>query len=211
LASYAGLVRDPRFVRPSLVVAAAIGSLYAMATMLPFVLIETVGLTPTAFGLGMLAQSGSFVLGAFAMRHLLRFVAAHKLVPIGLALIGAGGVLLAVLLRVAEPTFISVMGPVGLLAFGIAFIMPSMMTVSLAPFPTMAGAASALMGFFQMGGGLLGSATAAMMGDPVVAMATVIPVMAGIAVGAHYGLRGAVRRRETSVAGQPVASPPPAE
>ena len=196
LASYSALARDPRFLRPSLVVAATIGGLYAMATMLPFVLIETVGLTPTEFGVGMLAQSGSFIAGSLVMRRLLRSVAAQRLVPWGLALVGAGGALLAIGLRVAEPAFVTVMGPIGLFAFGIAFLMPSMMTASLAPFPQMAGAASALMGFLQIGGGLLGSGVAALMRDPVLALATIIPAMTAVALAAHLGLRRAAASRE---------------
>jgi MFS transporter, DHA1 family, multidrug resistance protein len=91
------------------------------------------------------------------------------------------------------------MGPVGLIAFGIAFTMPSMMTESLAPFPHMAGAASALTGFMQMGGGLLGSLVAAAMDDPVAALASVIPAMAAVAVGSYVALKGAAARKEQAV------------
>ena len=48
--------------------------------------------------------------------------------------------------------------------------------------PRIAGAASSMSGFFQMGGGLLGSLVAALIGDPVAAMATVIPAMGLAAV-----------------------------
>jgi DHA1 family bicyclomycin/chloramphenicol resistance-like MFS transporter len=205
--SYARLLRDPRFMRPSLVVGSTNGALYALATMLPFVLIDVVGLTPTQFGIGMLAQTGSFTAGSLVMRRLLASVEAHRLVPVGLALVGSGGVLLAILLRAIEPGFVSVMGPVGLIAFGIAFTMPSMMTDSMAPFPHMAGAASALTGFMQMGGGLLGSLVAAAMDDPVAALATVIPAMAAVAVVSYFALKGAAARKER--AGQSGPSRPP--
>lgn len=33
-----------------------------------------------------------------------------------------------------EPTFLSVMTPIGIYAFGIAFVMPYMMTAAMAPF-----------------------------------------------------------------------------
>ena len=38
-----------------------------------------------------------------------------------------------------------------------------------------------MMGFFQMGGGLAGGAIAALMGDPVIAFATLIPALGFIA------------------------------
>jgi hypothetical protein len=103
------------------------------------------------------------------------------------------------------------MGPVGVLAFGIAFVMPSMLTESLAPFPLIAGAASALAGFFQMGGGLVGSALAAAMGNPVLSLATLPPAMAGIALLAYFGLKGATTRMEQAVADRIVAPRAPAE
>src|SRR5215218_8054011 len=37
-----------------------------MAALVPFVLMDTVGLTPTQFGLAMLAQIGAFTAGALA-------------------------------------------------------------------------------------------------------------------------------------------------
>src|SRR5690606_31889177 len=61
--------------------------------------------------------------------------------------------------------------------FGASFIMPAMSTASLSAFPHMAGAASALTGFLQIGGGLAGGVLAVLIGDPVIALATVIPVM----------------------------------
>jgi DHA1 family bicyclomycin/chloramphenicol resistance-like MFS transporter len=103
------------------------------------------------------------------------------------------------------------MGPIGCFTFGIAFVMPSMMTESPAPFGRIAGAAAALTGFMQMGGGLLGSAVAAAMGDPVAALATVIPTMGAIAVLTYVGLRGAVTRMEQAVADRIVDPKRPAE
>ena len=114
------------------------------------------------------------------MRLLGRF-GAFQLVPVGLAFIGVGSVALAIGLRLFEPSFLGVMGPVAAYAFGIAFVMPAMSTASLAPFPHIAGAAASMGGFLQMGGGLVGGALAAAFGDPVAAMATIIPAMGLIA------------------------------
>jgi DHA1 family bicyclomycin/chloramphenicol resistance-like MFS transporter len=96
---------------------------------------------------------------------------------------------LLLLLRLSFVTFITVMGPVGLIAFGIPFVLPAMMTESLAPYPHIAGSASALSGFLQMGAGLIGSAVAAAMGDPVLALMTIVPAMIAVAVVVHLALR----------------------
>jgi DHA1 family bicyclomycin/chloramphenicol resistance-like MFS transporter len=187
---YGRIASDRRFLRPAIVIGGTIGILYASATMLPFVLIDRVGLDPVVFGIGMLAQSGSYIAGSFATRVLMRRYPAEALVPYGLWLIMLGGGLIAVLLRVAELAYLSVMGPIALIAFGIALVQPATTTEGLAPFPKNAGAAAALLGFAQIGGGFAGSlAAAALFAEPVHALATVVPAMALIGLLAFYGLR----------------------
>lgn len=183
--AYRILVFDRRFLRPSLIMGLTVGGLYALGTMLPFVLIGEVGLSPTAFGLGMVFQSGSFILGGITTRVLLKRFSAGRLVRPALGLCAFGGVSLAASLALAPPSFLGVMVPVAIFAYALAFFMPAMTTDALAPFPAMAGAASALMGFLQMGGGFAGSAVASLFSDPVMALATVMPAMtvAGLAVG----------------------------
>jgi DHA1 family bicyclomycin/chloramphenicol resistance-like MFS transporter len=192
LAAYRRLIADPRFLFPAATLGLTIGGLYANATMLPFVLIERAGLSPTAFGLAMMLQSGSFIAGGLVTRRLLGRVDAARLVLPGLLVCALGGVLLTASLAILPPTIVSVMGPVGIFAFALALLMPALTTGALAPFAAEAGAAAALMGFFQMGGGVLGSAAAALIGDPVVALAVVVPSMtvAGLAAGLLARVRG---------------------
>lgn len=180
--SYGALLASPYFLTSSLVIAGTVGALYTQATVLPFILMNRVGLSPAQFGIGMLMQSGMFFLGSLTVRTLMTRFSAFQLVPVGLAFIATGSLLLAVLLHVVEPRFLTVMGPVGSYAYGIAFVVPAMMTASLAPFPRVAGSAAALTGFMQMGSGLVGGSITALVGDPVHAMATVIPVMGTMAI-----------------------------
>lgn len=185
LRAYGTLLRDRRFLVPSAVIGLTVGGLYALGTMLPFVLIDRVGLSPTAFGAGMLFQSGSFIVGGIATKLLMRRVDAGRLVTPGVVLCALGGALLSASLFLAGPSFLGVMGPVAVFAFALAMIMPSLTTMALAPFPTIAGAAAALMGFLQMGGGFAGSGVAALTGDAVVALATVVPAMTVAALVVH--------------------------
>lgn len=180
--SYGRLLATPYFMLACVVVAGTSGALYAQATVLPFILMDQVGMTPSQFGLGMLMQTGSFFSGSFAGRMLLdRFGAARLVLP-GLFAVALGSLGTAIMLGFFEPTFLSVMIPVGFYAFGIALVMPAMMTAAMAPFPHSAGAASALMGFMQMGAGLLGGSVAALIGAPAFAMATIVPVMGACAI-----------------------------
>lgn len=175
LSSYSLLLSNPGFVTASLTNAGAPGALYALATMLPFVMMNRVGLTPSQFGLAMLMQSLSFLSGSLVMRLLMRRFSAMRLVPVGLLLIGAGSLALAIGQRMTDPSLLNVMVPVALYAFGIAFVISSMATAALAQFPANAGAASALFGFTQMAAGLVGGSLAALLGDPVLALSTIIP------------------------------------
>ncbi len=174
-ASYGRLFSSGYFMACGLVMAGGIGAFYTLAVVMPFIMMNRIGLSPTAFGFSMLMQSGAFFAGSLTVRQTIRRFGAYRLLPFGVAIVVAGSLALAVLLRVHEPTFAFVMIPVMLYAYGGAFIMPAMSTASLAPFPHMAGAAGALAGFLQMGGGLVGGLLASLFDDPVTALATVVP------------------------------------
>jgi DHA1 family bicyclomycin/chloramphenicol resistance-like MFS transporter len=203
--TYTAVATDTRFLQPGLSVATTTGCLYALSTMLPFALIDRVGLTPWQFGLAMIIQSGSYIAGAAIMRQLLLRFTAEAILPFAIALVVLGGVLLAVGLRTLAPSVLTVMGPVAVLAVGIAFTQPAVTTAALAPFPTAAGAAAALFGAMQIGGGLLGSLVALLLPDQVIALATIIPGMAVLAVIAHVGLGRVNRARATEET--PIARP----
>ncbi|HMR62006.1 MAG TPA: multidrug effflux MFS transporter [Amaricoccus sp.] len=207
-ASYRELLGSRHFLACSGVVAGSIGALYAQATFLPFILMQRVGLSPAEFGLSMLFQSGSFFAGSLLVRALMRRVSAYGLVAPGLGLIALGSLGVLTLL-VRPPTLLHVMLPVAVYAAGIAFVMPAMTTAALAPFPRIAGAAAALMGFLQMGAGLVMGSLGALMGDPLLAMGTLIPLMGAFACLAYADHRRHPQRagpepRGDAIAGLPV-------
>ncbi|ESR25636.1 multidrug effflux MFS transporter [Lutibaculum baratangense] len=194
--NYGRLMASPGFMRPALVVGATLGGVYTLASILPFVMIDEIGLAPAVFGMTMMLQTGFYIAGAVATQRLLKRHDAAALVPVGLALVAVSACLMLVVLRLVEPGVVAVMGPVAIWAFGIGMIMPGATTAAMAGFPAIAGAASALMGFFQIGGGLLGSMVSSLFTDPVAALTTILPGMALLAVVAHLGLAAAKRREE---------------
>ncbi len=181
IGSYRTLLNHRYFMLASMVVAFSIGAIYALATILPFVLMNQIGLSPTAFGLSQILQAGSYALGALAVQTALRWVYANALIPVGLTLLLTNSLLLILFNLFSEPTFLNVMLPLAGFSFGVAFILPAMLTNSLMPFPHMAGAASALTAFLQMVTGLLTSALASLFSDPSTALATLVPAAAGAA------------------------------
>jgi MFS transporter, DHA1 family, multidrug resistance protein len=183
LRNYRLLLANRIFMLGSLLLGLTVGGVYALTVILPFVLIEVVQLTPTQFGLAMIVQTGSYILGTILTGWLLRKINGASLVPVGLSLVAVAGIGLALLPRVMPPTFVTTMLPVGLWAFGCALIIPVATTSALADFGHIAGAAAALTGFMQIGGGLVGSAVAAVFfKDALSALMTVLPAMAGSAV-----------------------------
>jgi DHA1 family bicyclomycin/chloramphenicol resistance-like MFS transporter len=206
--SYRDLLTNPRFLLPSLVVAGTSGAIYALATILPFVLMTRVGMSPTAFGVGMLMQTGSYFTGSLIFRALMPRFGAFRLVGVGAAFVVAGAIALVLLLSLQEPGYWNVMGPVGCYAVGIAFCQPAMMTAAMAPFPRTAGAASAAMGFMQMGAGMVGGMAASLFADPVVAMTIVIPIMGAIAVGSWFAWRRIPEEGLTAGDTRSFSSPP---
>ncbi|NBN80340.1 Bcr/CflA family efflux MFS transporter [Microvirga tunisiensis] len=193
LRNYATLLADPRFLRPSLLVGFGIGSIYTLATILPFVLIDRIGLSPSQFGVGMMVQSGCFISGTVITGWLLRRLDADRLIPAGLVGLTASAVAMIGAHQLLEPSFLGVMLPVGLFAFSLATLLPAAMTAALQGFPQMAGAAASMTGFLQFGSGIVGSLVAAALGDPYLALLIVAPGMPLLAVGCYLALTPLVR------------------
>src|SRR5690606_34637541 len=126
VASYRMLIGTPYFMLCGIILGASAGAIYTQATVLPFILMERVGLTATQFGLAMLMQTGGYFLGAVAVRQVIGRIETMHLIPVGLVFTGIGAVLLFLVLRIQPPGLLNVMGPIALGAFGIAFMTPAL-------------------------------------------------------------------------------------
>ena len=113
---------------------------------------------------------------------------------IGLCFSGAGGTLMLLSVLLLPPSFLSIMGPVAVATFGMAFLTPHIIPIGLAPFPHMAGSAAALMGFIQMGGGFAGGVAASALGEPLSSLGIIIPCMQYLAVGSYIVYRSTGRQ-----------------
>jgi DHA1 family purine ribonucleoside efflux pump-like MFS transporter/DHA1 family bicyclomycin/chloramphenicol resistance-like MFS transporter len=192
--AYAELLRNKRFLFAALIMAGSVGALYAQATMLSFILINEVGLTPTGFGLSMLMQSGAYFSGSVALRFLVKILGDRHSAILGLCCSGIGGTLMILSVFLLEPSFITIMGPVAVATFGIALITPYIVTAAMAPFPHIAGSASAMMGFIQMSSGFIAGVVASLIGSPLLAFGTVIPFMEFMAIAGYIGFASFTRK-----------------
>lgn len=176
-ANYGTVLRTPIFLASSLVLSGTIGALYAQSTMLPFILVNEIGLTPTQFGMGMLMQSGAYLCGSLVLKVVSRYVSGPRAARIGITLCGFGAISMAMSVALVTPCFLSIMTPVAICTFGLAFLSPHVVTMSMAPFGHIAGSASAMTGFLQMSAGFLAGIAAALIGNPLIAFGIIIPFM----------------------------------
>ncbi len=147
LVSYRQLLQDRRFIAPALSVSLVIGALYAFFAMAPNILL--IGFERSALGLGLLFAATVFVVfaaGLSAPRLAHRWgqaVAARA----GIVLALAGS--LALLLGPEDFPFFG--AALTLFLLGMGLVNPLATAIALQPFGKQAGAASALLGFMQMG------------------------------------------------------------
>ena len=193
LEAYTEILRLPRFLFTALVLAGAVGSMYAQAAVLPFIMIERVGLTPTQFGMSMLMQSGFYLMGSATLRTISRWLPAERAPMVGFAFSVTGALAMALSVHLLQPSFVSIMVPVAFCAFGIAFIVPYVTTAGLMPFPHIAGSASAMLGFLQMSAGFIGGVAAASMGVPLISFGTIVPFMHIAALFGYLAYRRSIR------------------
>lgn len=163
LRTYTRLLGDLRFIAPALAVSLVIGSLYLFFALAPAILMEGLGFSPLQLAL-FFASTVFVVFGAGLMTpRLARLWGTTRTARIGLVFALAGS--LALLLGPFEVYYFSVAMTVFLLGMGM--INPLGTAIALQPFGAQAGAASALLGFLQMGCAALAIAVASVLAVPV--------------------------------------------
>jgi DHA1 family bicyclomycin/chloramphenicol resistance-like MFS transporter len=201
-ANYAELMRNPTYIGYMAVGAVALGGLFTFHAAAPFVLMGLVGLTPEQYGWTSSITVAAYLAGGFTANRLVGRLGVDRLILASGFLLLAGSSLMLTFSLAHIVTIASVLGPMSLWSMGIGIALPNSMAGALSPFPRIAGSASALMGFMQMGVGAVGSITVARLHDgTVMPPATALLCFAVIGFGLWWRL---VWRRRVSVA--PVAS-----
>jgi DHA1 family bicyclomycin/chloramphenicol resistance-like MFS transporter len=153
--TYFGLVTDRRFLIPAATVSLIMGGLFAMFAATPRVLIEALHFTPIQLGLFFAGTVMIvFAAGMLATRLAPRF-GLDRSVRAGLAAAAAGSVALLVV-SIFNPTFLPFLGAMCVFLLGMGVVNPLGTAQALSPFGEKAGAASALLGFWQMMGAAIG-------------------------------------------------------
>lgn len=162
--AYAGLTIDGRFILPAVAVSLILGGLYAFFGATPAILVEGMGLTSLQLGL-FFAATVFVVFGAgFAAPKLAHVIGAPRAALAGSIIALADG---AMLLLVSQtPDLVSFSAATVVFLMGMGMANPLGTALTLQPFGTKAGVASALLGFLQMMSASIGTALTASLDMP---------------------------------------------
>ena len=153
--TYLGLSMDRRFLVPAATVGLIMGGLFAMFAAAPRVLIEGLGFTPIQLGLFFAGTVMIvFAAGMLATRLAPRF-GLDRSIRGGLVAAATGGIAI-LLVSIFSPTFLSFLAATSVFLLGMGIVNPLGTAQALSPFGEKAGAASALLGFWQMMGAAIG-------------------------------------------------------
>ena len=186
--NYVGLIADRRFVVPATTVSLIMGGLFAMFSAAPRVLIEAMLFTPIQLGLFFAGT----VMIVFAAGML-----ATKLAPRygldrsirGGLWIAATGSIAILLVALYSPTFLPFLGAMCVFLLGMGIVNPLGTAQALSPFGDRAGAASALVGFFQMMSAAIGVWLAATISHQAMFALGIVLTVFSLAAFALYALR----------------------
>ena len=170
------ILRNPTFRAYCALSSVSYLGLFTFLATSSFVFVRQFGLSKTHYGLLMLSMSFSYIVGTFICRWLLLRMSVQNCVALASCFTLAGGISLTVLAYAGQDQSWygpwSVMGPVYLFMLAHGVHQPCGQSGAVAPFPQMAGTASALNGFLMMlGAFFMGGWLGAHMAQPSLALA----------------------------------------
>ena len=151
LSNFGQLLSSRLYLGFLLCFSSAYGALFSFISGSSFVLINLYGLSPQWYGASFGFVVTGYITGTMVSGKMTMRLGARRMVLMG-ALLGAFAGTLMVLLAALELRSVwAILLPMFLYMVATGLVMPNAVGGALAPYPKMAGAASALMGFVQMG------------------------------------------------------------
>ena len=147
--TYVGLIGDRRFAIPAATASLIIGGLFSMFSAAPRLFIEALHFTPIQLGLFFAGTVFIvFAAGMLATKLAPRY-GLDRPIRAGLWATAASSVAI-LLISMISPTFLPFLGAMCVFLLGMGVVSPLATARALSPFGEKAGAASALLGFWQM-------------------------------------------------------------
>lgn len=138
------------YVGYALTVALAYSGIFAFISGSSFVLIRLFGVSPPAFGWLFAACVAGYMTGAFLSGRFTRRVGLHRMILVGGTVASTGGLAMTAFALTGSTAPWGIVLPMVAFLMGVGMMMANSQAGAVAPFPRMAGAASALLGFVQM-------------------------------------------------------------
>jgi MFS transporter, DHA1 family, multidrug resistance protein len=190
--TYFELSRDRRFLVPAATVSLIMGGLFAIFSSAPRVLIEGLHFTPIELGLFFAGTVMIvFAAGMLATRLAPRF-GLDRSIRGGLAAAATGSIAI-LLVSIFNPTFLPFLAATSVFLLGMGIVNPLGTAQALSPFGEKAGAASALIGFWQMMGAAIGVWLAAAISHQAMFALGIVLTVASLLAAALYGMRARTR------------------
>jgi DHA1 family bicyclomycin/chloramphenicol resistance-like MFS transporter len=177
--NYRNLLRHRSYLGYTVIVACTYSGIFSFISGSAFVLIGLLGLSPDVYGFCFAAIVVGYMIGTFISGRYTVKIGLERMVQLGTAVQVAGGLTGVALYLAGIVTVASIVGPVVVFMAGTGLAMPNAQAGAIGPFPRMAGSASALLGFFQMGlAAVVGIAVGHGSGESALAMMAAIALVA---------------------------------
>lgn len=150
LKNYGILLKHPTWRWYTLTCSFVFAGLFSFLSGSSFVIIEFLGYEEQQFGLFFALVVAGFMIGTQIGGRLVRRLGINRLLGYGSTIAATGGVSMLLLALAGVHHVAAIVLPQMLYMIGVGIVMPQSMAGALAPFPHMAGTASALLGFIQM-------------------------------------------------------------
>lgn len=147
---YGELLRNRIYMGHALAGGFVFGGFFGYFADAPFLFIGELGIAPDVFGLLMIFTVGGYASGSFLSGRLAGRWRRRRIILTGTGISVCGAVLLLVFS--GELSVARVIGPMCVYTLGFGLTLPACFAGALAPFPRVAGSASAMLGFLQMSG-----------------------------------------------------------
>jgi DHA1 family bicyclomycin/chloramphenicol resistance-like MFS transporter len=175
------LGRHRDFTGCSLVVGFVFFGLFSYAATSPFVLRGILGLSADTFGWLAVFNVSAYVVGTLVAARMARWLSLVATLRIGVVVMAAGGLAMLALTQAGWVSVVSVIAAAMLFNIGMGIALPNAFAGAIGPHPKIAGTASALVGFAQMGIGAAGTILVAALEDGTARPMGVALVVSGLA------------------------------
>ena len=181
LRNYGRLVGSRTFVGFAIGGGCATTSLYAFIGAAPFIFVDQLHRSTREVGLYLAINVLGLWLGSLAARWVADRIPTGRLLVQGNLLSLLGAAILLITATVGYLNVLTIVLPMMLFSFGVGIASPAALSAAMGVNPLVAGSASGLYGFVQMGVGALCTSLAGIGGDPLLSVALVLSAAAVLA------------------------------